>query len=52
MQESVRIIDSEKSERAHGNEKMKWRYENVDAEARNAFNPKKVTASMMKCAHG
>ena len=35
-----------------GKEKMKCKHEFVNADARNTFNSKKVTASMMRCAHG
>ena len=52
IQEIVRIIDSKKAEENYGREKLKYKYDFVDAEARNVFNSKKVTTSMMKCAHG
>jgi len=52
IQESVRIIDSKKAEKEYGREKMKYKYNFVDADVRNAFNSKKVTTSMMTCAHG
>ena len=46
------MIDSKKVEEEHGKENMKYKYEFVDADVRNAFNSKKVTVSMMKCTHG
>jgi len=52
IQEIVRIIDSKKAEESHGREKLKCKCDFVDADARNVFNSKKVTTSMMKCAHG
>ena len=52
MQESMQIINSRKAEEEHGREKIKCKQDFIDKDTRNAFNPKKVTTSMMKCAHG
>ena len=45
-------MDAKEAEKEYGVEKLKYKYEFVDKEARNAFNPKKVTSSMIKCAYG
>ena len=45
-------MDAKEAEKEYGVEKLKYKYEFVDKEARNAFNPKKVTSSMIKCVHG
>ena len=47
IQESVRIIDAKNAEDEYGQEKMKYKYEFVDVDARNAFDHKKVIA----CTH-
>ena len=51
MQETIRIINAKKAEEKHGEKKMNYKHDFVDKEARNSFNPKTVTVSMMKCAH-
>lgn len=52
MQETIRVIDRKKADQQHGEQNEGCRYESVDAEARNVFNSKVVTPSMIKCAHG
>ena len=51
-QETIRIIDTREAERAYGEDKLKHKCDCIDSEARNAFDPKKVAASMIKCTHG
>ena len=43
IQETLRIINTRKAERQYGKQKLGYRYEFVDIEARNAFNSKNVT---------
>ena len=51
-QEMLRIIDAKKLEEKHGEKKLGYEHEHVYKEARNAFNPKNITTSIIKCAHG
>ena len=52
VQETIRVIDGKIAEKQCGKKKIGLRCDFVDAEARNVFNSKVVTASMIKCAHG
>lgn len=52
IQETLRIVDAKEDEKKHGECKLGCKYEFVDKEAQNAFNPRNATTSMMKCAHG
>lgn len=52
VQETIRIIDARDAERAYGKDKLKHNYDSIDLEARNAFDPNKLTASAIKCAYG
>ena len=51
LKEAIRIVDGRKSEQDYANRRLKVYSNIIDVEARNAFNAKKVTASIIKCAN-
>ena len=46
------IIYSRESEKKYGTNKLGYKYNFADSEARNAFKIGEVTPSLIKCAHG
>ena len=51
IQEVIRVIDGKRAEQQYAKKKIGYRYEFVDAEARNIFNSRVVTPSMIKCTY-
>ena len=52
VKEAIRIADANESLREHAKQKHEHDADFIDAKARETFSNKKVTASMIKCAHG
>lgn len=52
INEVTRVIDAKVKEREYVENKFECNKDSIDAEAKNAFQNKKVTASIIKCAHG
>ena len=52
IQEIIRMLDAKKLEEKHGEKKLGYEHEHIDKEARNVFNSRNITTSIIKCAHG
>ena len=52
VQETLRIVDARSSEEAYHKEKLGYRYNFVDYEARDVFKVKDITPSIIKCTYG
>ena len=52
VNEVIRIMDAKESEEEYCRNKLGYKYDMVDLEARNAFKVGKVTRSMIKCVYG
>ena len=52
INEVIRILDAREEESKYAERKYRYKKDFIDIEARNTFNIGKVTASMIKCAHG